>query len=209
MCYSALLGEAKSVLNYANQLTILRIIFAPCFVLLVVYGHAKLATLLFVLAGVTDGLDGLLARKLKQNTPLGSLLDPIADKILITTAFITLTIPSLPLALHIPLPLTFLAVLRDLLIALFALIIHLQTGSSRFQPSFLGKCTTATQLIAVGICMLGNFTTRLNDLFALTTYAAIVFTVLSGVHYLYRSITLMLSYHRLGIENGESRRQDS
>jgi cardiolipin synthase (CMP-forming) len=197
------------VLNYANLLTILRIIIAPCFVLLVIYGHPQLATLLFVLAGVTDGLDGLLARKLKQNTPLGSILDPIADKILVATAFVTLTIPGLPLALHIPILLTSLAILRDLLIAIFALIIHLQMGSSKFPPSFLGKCTTATQLLAVGICMLGNFTTGLNNLFAIVAYAAIVFTVLSGLHYLYRSVMMMLSYRHLGIEDGETRHQDS
>jgi cardiolipin synthase (CMP-forming) len=197
------------VLNYANQLTFLRIIFAPCFVLLVIYGHSQLATLLFVLAGVTDGLDGLLARKLKLNTPLGSLLDPIADKILLATAFVTLTIPSLPLALHIPILLTFLAILRDLLIALFALIIHMQTGSSKFPPSFLGKCTTVVQLIAVGLCMLGNYTTYLNSLFTFVANAAIVFTVLSGVHYLYRSIVTMLSYRRPGAENVETRHQDS
>jgi cardiolipin synthase (CMP-forming) len=202
-------GEINSVLNYANQLTILRIIFAPCFVLLVIYGHPRLATLLFVLAGVTDGLDGLLARKLQQHTPLGSILDPIADKILIATAFVTLTIPSLPLALHIPVLLTFLAILRDLLIALFALIIHLQTGSSKFPPSFLGKCTTAIQLMAVGLCMLGNFITHLNHIFTLVANAAILFTVLSGVHYLYRSIVTMLSYRRPEVENGETRHQDS
>lgn len=197
------------MLNYANLLTMLRIIIAPCFVLLVSYGHPQLATLLFVLAGITDGLDGLLARKLKQNTPLGSLLDPIADKILITTAFITLTIPNLPLALHIPLRLTILAIVRDLLIALFALIIHLQTGHSRFPPSFLGKCTTASQLLTVGVCMLANFTARLNNVFPIIVYAALVLTVLSGVHYLYRSFMMMLSYRHLGKENGESRHQDS
>jgi cardiolipin synthase len=202
-------GDTGSVLNYANQLTILRIIFAPCFVLLIIYGHARLATFLFILAGVTDALDGLLARKLKQKTPLGSILDPIADKILITTAFVTLTIPSLPLALHIPVMLTFLAILRDLFIALIALIIHLQTGSSKFPPSFLGKCTTAIQLLVVGICMLGNFVAGLDKLFAVVAYAAILVTVLSGLHYLFRSVKVMLSYRRPGIENGETRHQDS
>jgi cardiolipin synthase (CMP-forming) len=201
--------RGTSLLTYANQLTILRIIFAPFFVVLIIYGHPQMATLLFVLAGVTDGLDGLLARKLKQHTSLGSLLDPIADKILITTAFITLTVPSLPLALHIPLRLTFLAFLRDLLIALFALIIHLQTGSSRFPPSLLGKCTTAIQLFTVGFCMLGNFTTRFNEMFPLIVYAALVLTVLSGFHYLYRSIMTILSFRRLGVKNGETRRQNS
>jgi cardiolipin synthase (CMP-forming) len=197
------------VLTYANQLTILRMIFAPFFVLLVVYGHPRLATLLFVLAGVTDALDGLLARKLQQNTTLGSLLDPIADKILLTASFITLTIPSLPIVLHIPVRLTILSIARDLLIALFAVIIHLQTGHSRFPPTFLGKCTTAIQLLTVGVCMLANFPVHLDEIFMPVANVALLFTVLSGMHYLYRSIRMIRSYHRVGIENAESRRQDS
>ena len=79
-------------MTYANQLTILRMIFIPCFVLLLIYGYPRAAVLVFVIAGITDGLDGLLARKLQQKTVLGSFLDPMADKLLITSAFITLTI---------------------------------------------------------------------------------------------------------------------
>lgn len=81
-------------LTYANQLTILRMIFIPCFVLLIVYGHPGWATTIFVAAGISDALDGLLARKLEQKTELGAYLDPMADKLLLTAAFITLTIPS-------------------------------------------------------------------------------------------------------------------
>jgi cardiolipin synthase (CMP-forming) len=197
------------VLTYANLLTVLRMIIAPFFVLLVVYGHPRIATLLFVLAGITDALDGLLARKLGQNTPLGSLLDPMADKILLTASFITLTIPSMPLALHIPLPLTVLSIARDLLIALFALIIHMQTGHSRFPPSLLGKCTTALQLLTVGICMLANFMAGVNGIFIVIANAALLFTVLSGLHYLYRSIRMIRSFHSMETANAESRRQDS
>ena len=82
------------VLTYANQLTILRMLFVPCFVILLIYDYPKAATIVFLLAGITDGLDGLLARKLQQKTVLGSFLDPMADKILLTAAFVTLTIPS-------------------------------------------------------------------------------------------------------------------
>ena len=108
------------LLTYANQLTILRMLFVPCFVILLLYGYPKMATLLFLIAGITDGLDGLLARKLKQKTALGSFLDPMADKLLLAAAFVTLSIPSVPLALHIPTWLTVLTISRDFLCAFSA-----------------------------------------------------------------------------------------
>jgi len=194
------------VLTYANQLTILRVIFVPCFVLLLIYGRAREATLVFILAAITDALDGLLARKLQQRTVLGSFLDPIADKILLTAAFITLTFPSLPLAVHIPLWLTILVISRDVLIALSALVIHLQTNHSQFPPSLLGKCTTASQLILVGIGMLANFLPKPGVVvFDTLIYVTLFFTVASGLHYIYRSVGVIESYQRVEGENVKKR----
>jgi cardiolipin synthase (CMP-forming) len=187
------------ILTYANQLTILRMVFVPCFVLLLIYGHPKSATVLFLIAGVTDGLDGLLARKLGQKTVLGSFLDPMADKLLLTAAFITLTIPSLPLVLHIPIWLTVLTISRDFLIALSVLIIHLQTHHSSFPPSWLGKCTTAVQLLIVGVCMLANFESDWAlAIFPIVKYSTLIFTLASGLHYSYRSIKIIGSYQDAG-----------
>jgi cardiolipin synthase (CMP-forming) len=187
------------ILTYANQLTLLRMVFVPCFVLLLIYGHPKSATVLFLIAGITDGLDGLLARKLQQRTVLGSFLDPMADKLLLTAAFITLSIPSLPLALHIPTWLTVLTISRDCLIALSVLIIHLQTHHTNFPPSWLGKGTTVVQLLTVGVCMLANF--EMNwalAIFPFVTYSTLGFTVASGLHYSYRSIKIIGSYQDAG-----------
>lgn len=196
------------VLTYANQLTILRMAFVPCFVLLLIYGHPKSATVLFLIAAFTDGLDGLLARKLQQKTVLGSFLDPMADKILLTAAFVTLTVPSLPLVLHIPTWLTVLTISRDTLIALSALIIHLQTHHTQFPPSLLGKWTTAVQLVTVGICMLANFETRLaSAIFPYVVYSALALTLASGLHYAYRSVRIIASYQEAG--NVQARNQDS
>ena len=187
------------LLTYANQLTILRMVFVPFFVILLIYGHPKSATVVFLLAGLTDGLDGLLARTLKQKTVLGSFLDPMADKILLTAAFVTLTVPSIPLALHIPTWLTVLTISRDVLIALSVLIIHLQTQHSSFPPSLLGKCTTAVQLLTVGVCMLANFESALAIyIFPSVTYATLAFTVASGLHYSYKSAKLVTSYQVAG-----------
>jgi cardiolipin synthase (CMP-forming) len=193
-------------LTYANQLTLLRMVFVPCFVLLLIYGHPRSATVLFLLAGITDGLDGLLARRLQQKTLLGSYLDPMADKLLLTAAFITLTVPSLPLVLHIPTWLTVLTISRDVLIALSALVIHLQTHHKQFPPSLLGKCTTAVQLLTVGVCMLANFQVNLARMvFPLVVYSTLAFTVASGLHYSYRSIKIIASYQEAG--NGKKRDQ--
>jgi cardiolipin synthase (CMP-forming) len=182
-------------------------VFVPCFVLLIIYGHPKAATVLFLLAGVTDGLDGLLARKLQQKTVLGSFLDPMADKILLTAAFITLTIPSLNPVLSIPIWLTVLTISRDLIIAISVLIIHLQTQHSSFPPSLLGKCTTAVQLLMVGVCMLANFEKDLAiAVFPLVRNATLAFTLASGLHYAYKSIKIIGSYQVA--EDGKKKHQN-
>ncbi len=185
------------LLTYANQLTILRMIFIPCFVLLIIYGHLKSAMFLFILAGFTDGLDGLLARKLQQRTVLGSFLDPMADKLLLTAAFITLTVPAVPVAYHIPIWLTVTSISRDLLIALAALIIHLRTGHTAFPPSLLGKCTTAAQLITVAFVMLANLSAAVMPILDPLVYATLAFTVASGLHYSYRAARLIDTYQRV------------
>jgi len=191
-----MMRKARVLLTYANQLTILRMIFIPCFVLLIIYGHQKSAMLLFILAAFTDGLDGLLARKLQQRTVLGSFLDPMADKLLLTSAFITLTVPSVPVAFHIPIWLTVTSISRDLLIALAALIIHLQTGHTEFPPSLLGKCTTAAQLIMVAAAMLANLTSAVTPILDPLVYATLLLTVASGLHYFNCSVMLIESYQR-------------
>jgi cardiolipin synthase len=188
--------SAQVLLTYANQLTILRMIFIPCFVLLLIYGHPKSAMCVFILAGVTDGLDGLLARMFQQRTVLGSFLDPMADKLLLTSAFITLTIPAVPAAFHIPIWFTVTSISRDLLIAMAALVIHLQTGHTQFPPSFLGKCTTAIQLTMVALVMLANFSLQVLPLLNPLVYATLLFTLVSGLHYFYRSVVLIGSYQR-------------
>ena len=201
-------GDKTLLLTYANQLTILRMVFVPCFVILLIYGYPKAATILFLVAAVTDGLDGLLARKLKQKTVLGSYLDPMADKILLTAAFVTLSMPSLTSVLHIPIWLTILTISRDVLIAVSALIIHLQTKHSYFPPTLLGKCTTAVQLLTVGVCMLAYFEADLaTTIFPFVVFTTLVFTLASGLHYSYRSIKIIASYQEAG--NGNKRTQDS
>jgi cardiolipin synthase (CMP-forming) len=194
------------LLTYANQLTILRMIFVPCFVLLLIYGHIGAATLVFALAGVTDALDGLLARKLDQRTSLGSYLDPMADKILLTAAFVTLAIKAVPIVEHIPVWLTVLTISRDVIIALSALIIHLRTGHSDFPPSLLGKCTTTVQLITVAACMVANFITAgFLLIFHAAVYASLILTVASGLHYAWRSAQFIEAHQQAVPDHDKSR----
>ena len=185
------------LLTYANQLTILRMIFIPCFVLLLIYGHLRSAMMIFIIAGITDGLDGLLARKLQQKTVLGSFLDPMADKLLLTAAFITLTVPSVPVIFHIPVWLTITSISRDLLIALAALIIHLLTGHTDFPPSFLGKCTTAAQLTTVALALMANLLPVAVPILNPLVYATLALTVASGLHYFYRSVMLIETFQKV------------
>ena len=198
------------MLTYANQLTILRMILVPCFVLLIIYGHLTAATIVFLVAGATDLLDGLIARRLKQKTDLGQFLDPIADKLLLTAAFVALTFPSVPVPLHIPVWLTVLTISRDVVIALSALTIHLRTGHSLFPPSLLGKLTTAAQLSLVGTCLMAIFTrTFWAAIFPPVVFATLFLTLASGFHYAYRAIALINSYQAAESGNDKSRNQSS
>jgi cardiolipin synthase (CMP-forming) len=180
----------------------------PCFVLLLIHGYLKSATAVFIFAAITDLLDGLLARKLQQKTALGSFLDPMADKLLITSAFVTLTVPSVPVAFHIPIWLTITSISRDLLIALAVLIIYLHTRHTQFPPSFLGKCTTTAQLITVGTALVGHFHTGFGmEIFPPVVYSTLALTVVSGLHYLYRSVHIIERYQRPDAANGGARHQ--
>ncbi len=166
------------------------------------------ATIVFILAGITDALDGIVARKLEQKTLLGSYLDPMADKLLVTAAFVTLTVPSVPVSFHVPVWFTVTTISRDVLIALIALIIHLRTGQTQFPPSFLGKCATAAQLLTVGSALVGNFSSKLVVvIFKPVVYSTFLLTLTSGVHYLFRSVKLIESYQ--GVSDGQKRDQNS
>jgi len=116
-----------------------------------------------------------------------------------------LTIPTVPVAFHIPIWLTVTSISRDLLIALAALIIHLQTRHTEFPPSFLGKCTTAAQLITVAVVLLANFSAAVTPLLDPLIYATLLVTVASGLHYFYRSVVLIGSYQSAEPDSGNKR----
>ena len=170
-------------LTLANQLTILRIMLIPAFVLLVVYGYLGWALLTFLIAGVTDALDGLIARRAGQRTSLGAWLDPMADKLLLVTTFIVLTLPSLPLANHIPLWLTVVLISRDVVIVGVVAIVNLAVGPRTFRPSMCGKVATATYIVTSVVVMYFNYLGRPSMLVDLMIWLSLALTLISSADY--------------------------
>jgi cardiolipin synthase len=177
-------------LSVPNQLTLFRMVLIPFFVVSVLYGRHVWALSLFILAGLTDALDGLVARWTGQRSALGAFLDPLADKLLMTAAFIFLSLPemrSLPeftLSNRLPIWLMVLVIGRDLLIVLVALLFHLAFSVARFPPTLPGKLATLIQIVTVSFFLLFNALERSSPLMVnLCVVACAVGTVVSGVHY--------------------------
>lgn len=172
----------------ANQLTLLRILSIPVFLWLVVSGALGAALLVFLLAAATDLLDGLIARKFGQRTSLGTLLDPLADKLLLVCALVVLSLENPALEVRIPSWLIMTVVARDLLLGTGALSIYFRTGVKVFPPSNLGKLSTLAQFITILAVLVGNvlqWRVPLNSsLFGLTALLAAG----SGFQYLVRRV---------------------
>ena len=176
------------ILNAANQLTLLRMGMAPLLVVLVLQRRMGWALGVFVVAAATDALDGLIARLGGQQTTLGAMLDPVADKVLLTSAFIALTwVGSLPV--RIPAWLTVVVLSRDAIIVVSVAIVNFTIGRRVFYPSLLGKLTTAAQITTCGVALLANaFGAGAGALRALAV-ATLVLTVTSALHYVYVAST--------------------
>ena len=173
-------------LTYANQLTILRIVLIPAFVLLVVYGRLGAALLVFVTAGATDALDGLIARRTGQRTSLGAWLDPMADKLLLVTTFIVLTLPGIELTNHLPLWLTVVVISRDIVIVGVVAIVNLAIGPRTFRPSMLGKATTAAFILTSVVIMYFNYRRETSWLVDAGIWVSLGLTLVSSADYFFR-----------------------
>jgi cardiolipin synthase len=163
-----------------NLLTLLRICIAPFLVAAILEGHYLLGFVLFVVAGLTDALDGALARILKQRSMLGHYLDPVADKLLLSTIFLVLLHKSL-----IPITVTVLVFGRDVGILLVAAILYAAVGRREFYPSIFGKANTLAQITAVAAVLLRQLTAAywVACFRTVALDATIVLTVASGLHY--------------------------
>ena len=178
------------VITLPNILTFLRILAVPFFAIAVWYGQMVEACVLFVAAGLTDALDGYLARRFNQRSDLGAILDPAADKLLITTAFILLAFPRQAFVTQIPPWVCILAISRDVVISLVALLAYHHLGSSKFQPSILGKLTTLVELVAISLSLLLNTIGHRewqHYLVPWVYYLLAAMVLASGIHYFFRT----------------------
>ena len=166
-------------MNLANRLTILRIMLVPVFITAVMYHRLEAAFLIFLIAAATDGLDGYLARSRNEKTRFGAIMDPIADKLLLGSAFICFSLVSgLPAHLKMPVYVPIVIISRDFLILLGAVIIHLLTGGIEVKPTIAGKVTTVFQMMTI-ISVLLSFTYS-SWIWNIT----VVLTIISGLDYI-------------------------
>lgn len=163
----------------------------PILAILVVYGYFGWALVVFGVAGVTDALDGIFARMRHERTQLGTMLDPIADKLLVMTSLIVLSIPTALVTVHIPAWVTILAISRDAGILMTAVIINLAVERKVFPPSMLGKATTTVQLLTIFWILWANYRGSELPLTNLLLGAMVVLTLASGLHYIYRARKMM------------------
>src|SRR6266496_3290837 len=174
--------KISQVLTAPNQLTLARMAFLPFIVIKLLDHHYKGALILTLLAGLSDGLDGLLARRLHQQTLLGQYLDPIADKMLLSTTFLVLSVVDL-----IPWKYTVLVFSRDVCILLVSGVLYTIAGLRDFRPSIFGKANTFAQVAAVLFVMLlqvhpAPWVGLVRKFFLRATF---FFTILSALHYVY------------------------
>jgi len=180
--------KIRQLLTAPNQLTLLRMLFLPFIVDNLVDRHYTTALVLFVLAGLSDGLDGFLARRLHQQTLLGQYLDPIADKLLLSTMFLSLSIMH-----KIPWRYTVMVFSRDISILAASSVLYAIAGLRDFRPSIFGKANTFSQVAAIFFVLLFEVE-RVRWIWIGRTaflWATFAFTVISGVHYVF------LASHRL------------
>jgi cardiolipin synthase len=174
------------MLTLANRLTILRILMTPVIVVLLLYRQTGAALGVFLLAGITDALDGFVARSRGQKTPLGMVLDPLADKLLLTSTVVTLSFLR-----ELPRWFAVILVSRDLILVGGSMIVYMFLGKLAAPPSRLGKATTGMQLATALLAMLDNYFPALKPTVHLLAVLTLALTVASGLDYVYRGARLL------------------
>ena len=186
MALTITLKQAALSLNIPNILTVIRILLTPLFVIFLIKNLYSCALLTFTVAGISDGLDGLLARYFNQRTVLGAYLDPIADKLLLTSAFVSLAILKV-----IPGWLTVIVISRDILITIGIVIFSIVNIDFVVKPSIASKCTTVSQLATVFLTLLSlSIPITIFIKFPLYWLTAVL-TIISGLHYIYIGLNIL------------------
>jgi cardiolipin synthase len=174
-------------LTVPNLLSLLRIGLIPFFVVALLQGRPAQALAVFCVAGVTDLVDGLIARFFGQQSLLGAYLDPIADKLLLMTAYVMLAVPGLHSGMQVPLWVAALVLTRDVVVVVVVLVFYLALGLRNFPPSWLSKVNTAAQIAAVILVLASGMTARLLPAARWVVYLVALSTLASGTDYVFKA----------------------
>jgi len=167
-------------MNLPNMMTLIRVLLIPLFVIFIINKLFGWALITFAVAGITDGIDGLIARITRQRTELGAYLDPIADKLLLIAAYVTLAIIEI-----LPGWLAVIVVTRDVIILLGFLILTLLNYRPKIQPSLVSKVTTFFQISTILLVFMADYALVFKQLSVIAIYGTTLFTIISGSHYIY------------------------
>lgn len=182
-------------LTIPNLISLLRMGLTPVFIIAVLEQRPVRALVIFAIAGVTDALDGLIARYFDQRSALGAYLDPIADKLLLTAGFVIFAIPNAHDGVLIPIWITVLVLARDITILGLALVLQLAVSIKEFPPLGLSKVNTAMQIAAIILVLMSGLTDSVDALAVASLYIVVVLTVLSGLLYV-RQVNRLLAEHQ-------------
>ncbi len=177
---------SKTAITIPNILTLLRILLTPLFVILLLRDQFGFALLVFSIAGISDGLDGFLARHLNQRTELGAFLDPVADKILLISAFVCLAVLGV-----IPDWLAVIVISRDILIVLGIAILTIREKEYEIKPTMVSKATTTVQIIMVIVSLLGENLYGFAGIRTPLMWITAVLTTISGLHYMMMGMNIL------------------
>ena len=184
----------RFIISLPNVITVIRILLTPIFVIFLQSGWYLYALLVFVVAAVSDGLDGFLARYFDQRTELGAYLDPLADKLLLITAFIGMAVLQ-----FIPAWLAIIVISRDVLILMGIGVFTITQTRFEINPSIWSKMTTFTQLFTICLVLLTLIVSIPNGIKSTLFFLTAVITIISGVHYLFVGLNIL---HKK-MDNGE------
>jgi len=172
-------------MNLPNSITLIRVVLIPFFINLMIYGYYRAALAVFVVACITDALDGMIARLMKSKTDLGAFLDPMADKLLIVSAFVTLVLLKM-----LPVWLAVIVISRDVILVFGSIIVYVMQHNFTVQPSLIGKFTTVLQLLCVTLTLVQVDYGLEGGLLQMIQLATAAATIASGVQYVSRGMKI-------------------
>ena len=180
------LNRLTSTISIPNILTLVRILLTPVFVILLLRDLFPMALLVFAIAGISDGLDGLIARYMNQRTALGAILDPAADKLLLISSFVALAVLGI-----IPPWVTVIVITRDVIILVGLAILMLTEKKYEVSPTLVSKCTTTVQIITVFVTLYDPSHLKLATLHPILLWGTAILTTWSGLHYIYIGMNIL------------------